>query len=179
MTGPGRDVTDLLTALLRDLPAADLAALVEGRARLAVVPLDGATPGPPTAARPVPPARRAAVPPRPAGQPAGRSGPPADPAGQPARPVAPSVDPAGPAARSARRAVPATDPTRARAALAAMSRRADGTAYLSGWTARDLRALAAALELRGVAGLRKADLVDRIVDRTIGFRLDSTAIRRR
>ncbi|MEU4645222.1 hypothetical protein [Micromonospora sp. NPDC023814] len=165
MTGPGRDVTDLLTALLRDLPAADLAALVEGRARLAVVPLDGAPPGPPTAARPVPPARRTAAPPRPAGQ--------------PARPVAPSADPAGPVARSARRAVPATDPARARAALAAMSRRADGTAYLSGWTARDLRALAAGLELRGVAGLRKADLVDRIVDRTIGFRLDSTAIRRR
>ncbi|MFG3697639.1 hypothetical protein ACGF5C_06910 [Micromonospora sp. NPDC047620] len=165
MTGPGRDITDLLTALLRDLPAADLAALVEGRARLAVVPLDGAPAGPPTAARPAPPARRTAAPARPAGPQAGRSGPPAD--------------PAGPAARPARRAVPAADPARARAALAAMSRRADGTAYLSGWTARDLRALAAGLELRGVAGLRKADLVDRIVDRTIGFRLDSTAIRRR
>ncbi|MER7419361.1 Rho termination factor N-terminal domain-containing protein, partial [Micromonospora peucetia] len=75
-------------------------------------------------------------------------------------------------------AAPAPDPARARAALAAMSRRDDGTAYLSGWTARDLRALAASMELRGVAGLRKADLVDRIVDRTIGFRLASTAIRR-
>lgn len=54
-----------------------------------------------------------------------------------------------------------------------MSRRDDGTAYLAGWTARDLRALAASRGLRGVAGLRKAELVDRIVDRTIGYRLAS------
>ncbi|MEU4781801.1 Rho termination factor N-terminal domain-containing protein, partial [Micromonospora sp. NPDC023633] len=74
---------------------------------------------------------------------------------------------------------PAPDPALARVALGTMSRRDDGTAYLSGWTARDLRVLAASLELRGVAGLRKADLVDRIVDRTIGFRLASAAIRRR
>ncbi|MER7334889.1 MULTISPECIES: Rho termination factor N-terminal domain-containing protein [unclassified Micromonospora] len=180
MTGPGRDVTELLTALLRDLPAADLAALVEGRARLAVVPLDGVPPGPPTAARPASPARGAAPPAQPAAHPAA---PPARPAGQlagrPGRPVDSPGPPADPPGRPARRAAPAADPVRARAALAAMSRRADGTAYLSGWTARDLRALAASLELRGVAGLRKADLVDRIVDRTIGFRLDSTAIRRR
>ncbi|MEH0818567.1 MULTISPECIES: Rho termination factor N-terminal domain-containing protein [unclassified Micromonospora] len=58
-----------------------------------------------------------------------------------------------------------------------MTSRADGTAYLTPWPARDLRALAARLGLRGVAGLRKAELVDRLVDRTVGFRLDSAAIR--
>ncbi|MBM0238546.1 Rho termination factor N-terminal domain-containing protein [Micromonospora sp. ATA32] len=58
-----------------------------------------------------------------------------------------------------------------------MAARDDGTAYLSSWAVKDLRALATRLELRGVAGLRKAELVERIVDRTIGFRLNSTAIR--
>ncbi|MEH0970656.1 hypothetical protein V6U77_05910, partial [Micromonospora sp. CPCC 205546] len=43
MTDPAR-VADLVTALLRDLPAADVAALVEGRARLTVVPLDATPP---------------------------------------------------------------------------------------------------------------------------------------
>ncbi|MEW2376103.1 Rho termination factor N-terminal domain-containing protein [Micromonospora sp. NPDC047812] len=150
MTDPTRDVADLVTALLRELPAADLAALAEGRARLAVVPVDPAPPGPP--------ADRTTS------------------AGHPA--VAPADRGVVPARPSARRAAPAPDPVAARAALATMSRRDDGTAYLSGWTARDLRVLAASLELRGVAGLRKADLVARIVDRTIGFRLASAAIRR-
>ncbi|MDT0530412.1 Rho termination factor N-terminal domain-containing protein [Micromonospora sp. DSM 115977] len=147
MTDPTRDVASLVTALLRGLPAADLAALAEGRARLAVVPVD---PAPPPAGT------------TPAGHPAAAS---TGRGGAPARP-------------SARRAASAPDPVAARAALASMSRRDDGTAYLSGWTARDLRVLAASLELRGVAGLRKADLVARIVDRTIGFRLASAAIRR-
>ncbi|MFG1887532.1 Rho termination factor N-terminal domain-containing protein [Micromonospora sp. NPDC049051] len=140
MSDPARDVADLVAALLRALPAADLAALTEGRARLAVVPLDAAPP-------------------------ADRTIPAGHPAAAPARP-------------STRRAASAPDPAAARAALETMSRRDDGTAYLSGWTARDLRVLAASLELRGVAGLRKADLVERIVDRTIGFRLASAAIRR-
>ncbi|MGW4502184.1 Rho termination factor N-terminal domain-containing protein [Micromonospora sp. NPDC004336] len=144
MTGPGRDVAGLVAALLRDLPAADLAALVEGRARLAVVPLDATPPDPPP-------------------------GHPTD-----ARP--PRADARRSA--SARPAASTADPARARVALTAMSRRDDGTAYLAGWTARDLRALAADLGLRGVTGLRKAELVDRIVDRTIGYRLASTAIRR-
>ncbi|MFE9653293.1 Rho termination factor N-terminal domain-containing protein [Micromonospora sp. NPDC006431] len=71
------------------------------------------------------------------------------------------------------------DVERAQAALAAMSRREDGTAYLGSWTTRELRALAARAGLRGVAGLRKGELVERIVERTIGFRLNSTAIRQR
>ncbi|MFG3708618.1 hypothetical protein ACGF7U_28350 [Micromonospora sp. NPDC047670] len=173
MTGLGRDVADLVTALLRDLPAADLAALVEGRARLAVVPLDttvaGPPPGHPVDARP---ART--------GPPDARRSPSARPVTAPARAAGPSAaDPTGSGVTTAAgRAAPTADPTRARAALAAMSRRDDGTVYLAGWTARDLRALAASLELRGVTGLRKAELVDRIVDRTIGYRLASTAIRR-
>ncbi|SCG68166.1 Rho termination factor N-terminal domain-containing protein [Micromonospora coxensis] len=117
-----------LAELVADLPAAEVAALAEGRARLAVVPVTA----PPAGARP--PAPR--------------------------RPVAPVVD-----------------PDRAVAALAALSTRQDGTAYLAGWSGRDLRALAARLGLRGVAGIRKAELVERIVEATVGFRVNSTAIR--
>ncbi|RLK23320.1 hypothetical protein DER29_1180 [Micromonospora sp. M71_S20] len=174
MTDPTRDVADLVTALLRGLNAADLAALAEGRARLAVVPVDPAPPDPP--------ADRTTSAGRPATAPADRLAPVGRPATAPADLVLPATAPAGrgvvPARPAARRAAPAPDPVAARAALATMSRRDDGTAYLSGWTARDLRVLAASLELRGVAGLRKADLVARIVDRTIGFRLASAAIRR-
>ncbi|MFI7513974.1 hypothetical protein ACIBVK_10835 [Micromonospora echinofusca] len=177
MTGPARDVAELVAALLRALPAADLAALAEGRARLAVVPVD-ATP-------PATPADLLA----PAGNPATDGTTPATALPDRATPATASADratragrpgttAAAPARLPARRAAPAPEPAEARAALAAMARRDDGTAYLSGWTARDLRVLAASLELRGVAGLRKADLVGRIVDRTIGYRLDSAAIRR-
>ncbi|GIJ33219.1 Rho termination factor N-terminal domain-containing protein [Micromonospora sediminimaris] len=63
--------------------------------------------------------------------------------------------------------------------LATMTSRADGTAYLSPWPLRDLRDLATELGLRGVGGLRKADLVERLVEHTIGYRLTSTALRRR
>ncbi|MEU7930779.1 hypothetical protein [Micromonospora echinofusca] len=168
MTAPARDVAELVAALLRALPAADLAALAEGRARLAVVPVD-ATP-------PAAPADLFA----PAGNPATDGTTPATTLPDRVTPATASSDRitrAGrPGTTAARRAAPA--PAEARAALAAMARRDDGTAYLSGWTARDLRVLAASLELRGVAGLRKADLVGRIVDRTIGYRLDSAAIRR-
>ncbi|MFC4145743.1 Rho termination factor N-terminal domain-containing protein [Micromonospora mangrovi] len=79
----------------------------------------------------------------------------------------------------ARAATSAVDPAVAHAALVAMSDRADGTAYLASWTTRELRALAAHVGLRGIGGLRKSDLVDLIVDRTIGFRLNSSAIRQR
>ncbi|MGC1209771.1 MAG: hypothetical protein WA890_00675 [Micromonospora sp.] len=94
-------------------------------------------------------------------------------------PRVPTARPA-PAARTpaARRdAAPAVDLDQARAALAGMAHRDDGTAYLSSWTAKDLKALAAALQIRGVTALRKPDLIDRIVARTIGFRLNSAAIR--
>lgn len=94
----------------------------------------------------------------------------------------PSAAPTGaavPGAASPPTGASTPDIERAHAALAGMSRRDDGTAYLSSWPARDLRALAARAGLRGVTGLRKMELVERIVDRTIGFRLDSTAIRQR
>ncbi|MEH0843080.1 hypothetical protein V6U81_11905 [Micromonospora sp. CPCC 205711] len=94
-------------------------------------------------------------------------------------PRVPAARPVPARAATARRAAaPAIDLDAARAALATMDNRDEGTAYLSPWAAKDLKALAAALEMRGVTSLRKAELVDRIVDRTIGFRLNSTAIRR-
>ncbi|MGW0506903.1 Rho termination factor N-terminal domain-containing protein [Micromonospora sp. NPDC003241] len=76
------------------------------------------------------------------------------------------------------RATEAADPARVAARLAAMTSRADGTAYLSERSTRELRELAAQVGLRGLGGLRKAELVERIVDATIGYRLDSTALRR-
>jgi Rho termination factor, N-terminal domain len=42
---------------------------------------------------------------------------------------------------------------------------------------KDLKGLAAALDIRGVSGLKKADLIDRIGSQTIGYRLSSSAIR--
>ncbi|MFU8854226.1 Rho termination factor N-terminal domain-containing protein [Micromonospora sp. SL1-18] len=107
--------------------------------------------------------------------------PAADPA-PPAPGVAPTPGNRGSAPAAAGRAAPPgviQDVKRAHAALTAMSRREDGTAYLGSWTTRELRALAARVGLRGVAGLRKMELVERIVERTIGFRLNSTAIRQR
>lgn len=146
MTGPTRAVRARAAEFLAGLSPADLAALADGRARLAVVPVADAPP----------PARAAAT-----------DRPGASPGAAPARRPTAGPAPSGP------------DTERAHAALAAMSRRDDGTAYLSSWTTRELRALAARAGLRGVSGLRKTDLVERIVDRTIGFRLDSSAIRRR
>ncbi|MFI7026074.1 Rho termination factor N-terminal domain-containing protein [Micromonospora sp. NPDC049900] len=76
------------------------------------------------------------------------------------------------------RATEATDPARSIVRLAAMTSRADGTTFLSERSARELRELAAQIGLRGLGGLRKAELVERIVDATIGYRLNSTALRR-
>ncbi|MEV6797750.1 Rho termination factor N-terminal domain-containing protein [Micromonospora rifamycinica] len=125
--------------LVAGLSAAEVAALAQGRMRLAVVPVAPA--GDPTARpvgpTPVPPT--APVPPTPSG----------------------------------------VDLDAAAATLDAMAQRRDGTAYLTPWPLRDLRALAARLGLRGVAGLRKAELVERLVDRTIGFRAASAAVRAR
>ncbi|WP_319464131.1 hypothetical protein [Micromonospora sp. RTP1Z1] len=144
MTEPSLTVLARVAEFLTGLSAADVAALAEGRARLALLPT------------------RDPAPPRPAVSP--------DPAVAPAAAV---VGPAEPVEASAGAV------ERAHAALAAMSRRDDGTAYLASWTTRELRALAARTGLRGVTGLRRMELVERIVDRTIGFRLDSTAIRQR
>ncbi|MFG3685605.1 Rho termination factor N-terminal domain-containing protein [Micromonospora sp. NPDC047740] len=139
-----------VAAFLGGLSATEVADLAAGRARLALLP---------AAADPAPPAPG----------------------------VAPTRGNRGSAPAAAGRAAPPggapggkiQDVERAQAALAAMSRREDGTAYLGSWTTRELRALAARLGLRGIAGLRKMELVERIVERTIGFRLNSTAIRQR
>lgn len=138
MTAPARAALARVAQFLAGLSDAEVAALAEGRARLAVLPAAAPPPTPSTA-------------------------PTADVGRTHAAPAAATTE----------------DVERAHAALVAMARRDEGTAYLSSWTARELRALAARAGLRGVAGLRKSELVDRIVDRTIGFRLDSTAIRRR
>ncbi|MBM0225268.1 MULTISPECIES: Rho termination factor N-terminal domain-containing protein [Micromonospora] len=153
MTDPTRTALARVAEFLTGLSAADLTELAAGRARLALVRAGDATP----------------------------SGPSASPALATAAGTTTVAAPTGAAAPLATRPVAASavDPEHAYAALAAMSRRDDGTAYLSSWTTRDLRALAARTGLRGVTGLRKMELVERIVDRTIGFRLDSTAIRRR
>ncbi|SCL20553.1 hypothetical protein GA0070624_2028 [Micromonospora rhizosphaerae] len=139
MTGPTPAALARVAEFLSGLSEAEVAALAEGRARLALLPNED-----------LPSPGRVAVSPAPA-----------------------AVPSASPAAAST------VDLARAEAALAAMARRDDGTAYLSSWTTRDLRELAAHTGLRGVTGLRKTELVDRIVDRTIGFRLNSAAIRQR
>ncbi|MGR6317582.1 Rho termination factor N-terminal domain-containing protein [Micromonospora soli] len=162
MTEPTRAVLARVAEFLAGLSAAEVAALAEGRARLAVLPAADA----------------------PAPAVAGDGGAPPGRAAAPHGDVMSGPGTAGPGSTGGVRPVARSSPSgvdvgRAHAALAAMSRRDDGTAYLSSWTARDLRALAARAGLRGVAGLRKMELVERIVDRTIGFRLDSTAIRRR
>ena len=152
MTDSTPAVLARVAKFLTGLSAAEVAALATGRARLALLPTDeptGATAAGPTDALS------------------------ADTS------TAEPTFPAAPGAASWPVSASAVDNERAHAALAAMSRREDGTAYLSSWTARDLRALAARAGLRGVTGLRKMELVERIVDRTIGFRLDSTAIRQR
>ncbi|MFJ8577300.1 Rho termination factor N-terminal domain-containing protein [Micromonospora sp. NPDC093277] len=138
MTELTRTLLGRVAEFLAGLSAAEVAALAEGRARLALLP---------AADSPVAAGRRPAA---------------AEPVPRAASPAPAGVDVEG-----------------AHAALAAMSRRDEGTAYLASWTTRQLRALAARAGLRGVAGLRKAELVERIVDRTIGFRLNSTAVRQR
>ncbi|MCW3815543.1 Rho termination factor N-terminal domain-containing protein [Micromonospora sp. DR5-3] len=151
MTEPTRAVLARVAEFLGGLSAADVAALAEGRARLALLPT--------TAADPAPPAPGVAPTLGDAGSAPAAVGRPAAPGGVPG--------------------VGSQHVEQAHAALTAMSRRDDGTAYLASWTARDLRALAARAGLRGVVGLRKSELVERIVERTIGFRLNSTAIRQR
>ncbi|WP_432903773.1 Rho termination factor N-terminal domain-containing protein [Micromonospora matsumotoense] len=110
-------------------------------------------------------ARLVVVPVAPTGDAADRPAAPTPATPPPAAPVQPT--PSG------------VDLDAASATLDTMAHRRDGTAYLTPWSIRDLRALAARLGLRGVGGLRKAELVERLVDRTIGFRVASAAVRAR
>ncbi|MEU1751129.1 hypothetical protein ABZ436_00490 [Micromonospora matsumotoense] len=109
-------------------------------------------------------ARLVVVPVTPAGEPADR----------PANPLPATLPDA-----SVRPTPSGVDLEAASATLDTMAHRRDGADYLTPWSTRDLRALAARLGLRGVGGLRKAELVERLVDRTIGFRVASAAVRAR
>jgi hypothetical protein len=73
---------------------------------------------------------------------------------------------------------PAADMTAARDALEAMASRDAGRAYLAPLRLKpELVSLAGMLGLGGVSGVKKADLIDRIVERAIGYRLNSSALR--
>jgi hypothetical protein len=79
-------------------------------------------------------------------------------------------------ARTSRAAAPTVDMSEAREALARMGSRDEGRAYLNRFRAKpELQSLAKLLGL-GSSG-SKPDLIDRIVERTIGNRLNSAAIR--
>jgi len=58
-----------------------------------------------------------------------------------------------------------------------MESRDAGELYLSGLVLKDLKALAVHLDMRGLSSLRKGDLIDKIINRTIGYRLSFTSIR--
>lgn len=79
-------------------------------------------------------------------------------------------------ARAGRAAAPTVDMSEARDALAKMDSREEGRAFLKSFRVKpELQSLAASLGL-GVSGT-KDTLTDRIVERTIGNRLNSAAIR--
>jgi len=78
--------------------------------------------------------------------------------------------------RTSRPTTPTVDVNEARSALAAMGSRDEGRTYLDKLRAKvELQPLAKLLGL-GISG-NKPELIDRIVERTIGSRLNSAAIR--
>lgn len=80
------------------------------------------------------------------------------------------------AAKTTTAAAEPVDMNEAREALAAMNSRDEGRAYLRPFRAKpELQSLA---KLLGISGSgNKPDVIERIVDRTIGSRLNSAAIR--
>jgi hypothetical protein len=76
-----------------------------------------------------------------------------------------------------RQTKPTKDMTEVVEALDRMHSREDGERYLGAMGVADLRAVATQLEMGGVSKDRKADLVAKLVERTIGSRLNSAAIR--
>jgi protein-disulfide isomerase len=89
-----------------------------------------------------------------------------------------AVGPAAPSRRPASRAAkPKKDMSAVVNTLGRMISRDEGERYLASLTATDVKALAAELGMRGVSKDRKDDLTAKIVERTIGARLDSAAIR--
>jgi hypothetical protein len=90
-----------------------------------------------------------------------------------ATPVAPKK---APARRTS--AKPTADMAQAVAGLGRMQSREEGEGYLKPMTVGDLRAVAAQLGIRGVSKTSKMDLIAMLVERTIGSRLNSLAVRR-
>jgi hypothetical protein len=86
--------------------------------------------------------------------------------------------PAAPGRRAPSRAAkPKKDMSEVVGTLGRMVSRDEGERYLASLTATDVKALAGELGMRGVSKDRKDDLIAKIVERTIGARLDSAAIR--
>jgi hypothetical protein len=73
--------------------------------------------------------------------------------------------------------VPAPGVAEAVAELGRMASRDEGQRYLQLMKVGDLRAVAAALGIGGVSKTVKADLIALLVERTIGSRLNSAAVR--
>lgn len=76
-----------------------------------------------------------------------------------------------------RQTKPKKDMTEAVEALGRMSSRDEGEQYLKPMTVVNLKAIAAHLEMGGVSGDKKDDLIAKLVERTIGARLNFAAIR--
>ncbi|MFF5230709.1 hypothetical protein [Dactylosporangium sp. NPDC000521] len=101
-------------------------------------------------------------------------------AAAPAAPVAP-VAPVAPAkkapAQRAAAAKPAKDMSAVVEELANLQTRDEGERYLKPMLVGDLRAIAAQLGIGGVSKTPKGDLITMLVERTIGARLNSLAVR--
>ncbi|WP_432834140.1 Rho termination factor N-terminal domain-containing protein [Dactylosporangium sp. CA-092794] len=89
------------------------------------------------------------------------------------KPVTPTRTPAK---RTA--AKPAQDMTHVVEALEQMHTREEGERRLTPMSVADLRAVAGELGISGISKTKKADLVAMLVERTIGARLNSAAVRR-
>ncbi len=87
--------------------------------------------------------------------------------------------PAGPATRSGqKRSVSAQQAAAAHTALVAMSSRAEARRYLNSFgTVPRLTALADALHIPHLARELRGDLIDKIVNATVGVRLDTESMR--
>ncbi len=88
------------------------------------------------------------------------------------RPVKPAKAP-----RRTAKPPAAVDLAEVREALATMDNREAGRKRLAPLTVATLRSLAGELDMGGLSKETKARLVDKIVERTIGYRLNSAAIR--
>ncbi|HZO67779.1 MAG TPA: Rho termination factor N-terminal domain-containing protein [Kribbellaceae bacterium] len=92
-------------------------------------------------------------------------------------PRQPAVKTAAPR-RASRTAAPTVDMSEARDTLAAMNNRDEGRTFLDGFRQKpELVDLAKLLDIGNLSRYKKPELIDIIVERTIGSRLNSAAIR--